>query len=232
MIRAILFDCNGVIADDEPIHLKLFQKVLKEEGIVLTRKEYFKKYLAMDDRSCFKDVLQVHGRDSSKKHVQELVRRKSVYYKETIKNELRIFPGVKSFVRKHQNHYFLAVVSGALRSEIDLILKRAEIEHAFSVIVSVENVRNGKPSSEGYLLALKMLNHLPELKENPLKPEECIAIEDSIYGVEAAQKCGMKCLAVTNSYSKKELTRADIVVESLVGINLEHLKFTSPSSNG
>lgn len=223
--RAVIFDCNGIIVNDEPIHLKLFQKVLREEGIILTRKEYFKKYLAMDDRSCFKDVLESHCLLSSKNRVQELIRRKAAYYKETIKKEFIIFPGVKSFVKKHQKRYVLAIVSGALRSEIDWILRKAGIFSAFSVIVSAEDVRNGKPSPECYLTALKYLNRMPEFRGDSLKAGQCLAIEDSIHGVESAQKAGMKCMAITNSYSAKELSKADSVKKSLSGVQISGLKF-------
>src|SRR3989344_5229389 len=112
-IRAILLDCNGVIIDDEPIHLRLFQKVLKEEGIRLTRKEYFKRYLAMDDRSCFKDSLKRHGKPNSQPILKNLIERKAAYYKKTIGREARIFPGVKTFAKNHSKTCALAVVSGA-----------------------------------------------------------------------------------------------------------------------
>lgn len=224
MIRAILFDCNGIIADDEPIHLKLFQKVLKEEGIRLTRKEYFRKYLAMDDRSCFQDALQVHHRPCSKKIVQSLIQRKAAYYQETIKKELKIFSGVRSFVKAHRKDYVLAVISGALRHEIEWILEKAGIRPDFSVIVSAEDVQRGKPDPQCYRTGWGLLNRLKFFRKNPLKPSECLAIEDSIHGVEAAHKAGMKCLAVTNSYSKNQLRKADAIAHSLEGIRVADLK--------
>ncbi len=214
-IRAILFDCNGIIADDEPIHLELFQKVLKEEGIKLTKEMYFKKYLAMDDRSCFKDALKSNGKPYDPEIVQNLILRKAKYYKKRIEKGLKIFSGVRSFVKAHQKKYSMAIVSGALRHEIELILKRAGIRKAFSVIISAEDVQNGKPDPECYLLALKKLNDI--------NPEECIAIEDSIHGVHAAHKAGVACIAVTNSYSREKLSHADWVVPSLVGIKVSEL---------
>jgi HAD superfamily hydrolase (TIGR01509 family) len=223
-IRAILFDCNGVIADDEPIHLRLFQKVLAEESVPLTVAEYYKKYLAMDDRACFTQALKEHGQSASPKRVMELIDRKAEYYKKTIVKELKIFPGVKSFAHKHARRYTLAVVSGALRHEIDLILDRAGITPVFHAIVSARDVKRGKPHPEGYLLGYKLLNRLPLFRKNPLKASECLAIEDSIHGVESAQAAGMKCLAVTNSYSKKQLRHADAVVSTLVGVDLSRLR--------
>lgn len=224
MIRAILFDCNGVISDDEMIHLKLFQKVLKEEGISLSKKEYFKKYLAMDDRSCFSEALKSHHLDFSEKHIKELILRKAIYYQQTIRREFRIFPGVKSFIKRHQRQCALAVVSGALRSEIDWILKKAGIRSAFSVIVSSEDVKKGKPNPESYVLGLKLLNRLPRFKKNPLKAQECLAIEDAVHGIDATHGAGMKCLAVTTSYSRKDLYKADCVVKNLAGVHVENLK--------
>lgn len=223
-IRAILFDCNGVIADDEPIHLRLFQKVLAEEGVPLTVEEYYKKYLAMDDRACFTQALREHGQSASQKRVMELIGRKAEYYKQVIRKELKIFPGVKSFVHRHARRCTMAVVSGALRHEIDLILDRAGITPAFHAIVSARDVKRGKPDPECYLLGYKLLNRLPPFKKSPLKAAECLAIEDSIHGVESAQAAGMKCLAVTNSYSRSKLRHADAVVSTLVGVDLEKLR--------
>lgn len=221
MIRAILFDCNGIIVDDEPIHLKLFQKVLKEERIPLSRKDYFERFLAMDDRTCFKVVLEMHHLPATKERVQELIQRKALYYQKMIQQGYRIFPGVKSFIKRHQRDYTLAVVSGALRQEIEWILEKAKIRSAFSVIVSAEDVRNGKPDPECYSFALDQLNQLLQFKETPLKAEESLAIEDSIHGVESAHNAGMKCLAVTNSYSKEYLSKADKIVKSLMGVSVK-----------
>lgn len=220
-IRAILFDCNGVIVDDEPIHLKLFQKVLDEEGIRLTRQAYFQKYLALDDRTCFEDVLKTNGLSIAKKRIDELIQRKAKYYQKVIRKEFRIFPGVKSFVERQRKQYLLAVVSGALRNEIEWILKKSKMRQAFSVIVSAEDVKRSKPYPDCYQTALKKIRLLKNYED--LKASECLAVEDSIHGVEAAHRAGMKCLAITNSYSEKDLCKAEMVVKSLAGTHLENL---------
>jgi len=222
VIRAICFDCNGIIVDDEPIHLRLFQKVLREEDITLTRKEYFKKYLAMDDRGCFKDALRTNRRPNSPKVVKELIERKAVYYKKAIRNEIKIFPGVKRFVKEHRGRMAFSVVSGALRREIEWILRSAGIRSAFQIIISSEDVKNGKPDPDCYLNAFKKLSKLPRFRKIKLLPKECLAIEDSIHGVAAARKAGMQCLAVTNSYPAKALHRASSVVKSLQGMRINN----------
>lgn len=214
-IRAILLDCNGIIIDDEPIHLRLFQQVLREEGLPLSRKEYFERYLALDDKSCFRDVLRRYRRPATAGIVRGLIARKARYYKKAIVNEVRIFPGVKSFIRRCAKDFPLAVVSGALRHEIEWVLKYAGIRKLFRVIVSARDVKAGKPDPECYLKGFKALRRLPRFRAEALKASECAAIEDSVHGVQAAKAAGMKCVAVTNSYSRSRLKEADLVVKSL-----------------
>ncbi|MBI2351326.1 MAG: hypothetical protein HYV00_07605 [Deltaproteobacteria bacterium] len=74
--------------DDEPIHLILFQKVLKEEGIIISERDYYARYLGMDDRGCFKTAYQDHGRNIAEHTLADLVRRKALYYRETIEKKM------------------------------------------------------------------------------------------------------------------------------------------------
>jgi len=224
MFKAIIFDFDGVIADTEPIHLKMFQKVLAEEGITLTEEEYHQKYLALDDKGCFSAVLSDNGRQVDKKLVEDMIRRKSVYFDEYVKNNIIIFPGVVDFVRKATQEYLLAIASGALRHEIEFGLESREIRQEFQAIVSAEDVEKGKPDPEPFLKALQELN---SIRGNSLQiqPSECLVIEDSLHGIAAAHEAGMKCLAVTNSYSADELSEADWVTDSL-----EDYEFRLPKS--
>src|SRR5439155_1208725 len=114
----------------------------------------------------------------------------------------------------------LAIASGALRREIELILAHAGLTAAFTAIVSAEDVEEGKPSPEAFRCALGRLRD----RVTDLAPEHCLVIEDSRPGVEAARRAGMRCLAVTNSYSATELADADLVVQSLAGIGWERLE--------
>lgn len=223
MLRMIVFDCDGVIADNEPVHLRCFQKVLGEEGIPLTEKEYYDVYLGMDDKGCFSAVLTAHGQPVTPSRINDLVERKARYYEETIKRELVLFPGVTSLVKQASHHYRLAVASGALRHEIELILKAAGIREAFKVIVSAEDVSAGKPDPEGFQKALSRINTASPIPDPAITPSECLVIEDSIAGIEAAKAAGMRCLAVTHSYSRDALRQADLIVSSLEGLKLEAL---------
>lgn len=214
MFKAIIFDFDGIIADTEPIHLKMFQRVLAEERITLTQEDYHQKYLALDDKGCFSAVLSDNDREVDKKLVDDMIRRKSVYFDEDVKNNIIIFPGVVAFVRKMAKKHFLAIASGALRHEVEFGLEAAGIRQKFQVIVSAEDAEKSKPDPEPFLQALQELN--AKLGSSaPIQPSECLVIEDSLHGVTAAHAAGMRCLAVTNSYSADELSEADWVTDSL-----------------
>lgn len=222
-LKAIIFDFNGVIVDDEPLHLELFRKVLLEEGIFLSDEDYHEKYLGYDDRGCFTAALCDNARTpdaADDAFIQELIERKAEYYRQAIQERMLLFPGVVELVRRSAEQYPLAIASGALRDEIEFVLQRGDLRDYFQVIVAAEDVSECKPDPEGYLKALARLNHLLQAE---IQAHECLVIEDSIAGIEAAKAAGMRCVAVTNSYRADELQMADEIVESLVEMDTAQL---------
>jgi len=218
-LKAIIFDFNGVIINDEPIHLKMFQKVLKEENIRLTDKEYYKKYLAFDDQHCFRMILKTAGRPTSSSKIKDLIQKKAEYYEDYIEENLVLFPGARKWVSTLAKHFPLAIASAALGNEIRQILKRANLIKKFKVIVAAEDTKKSKPDPESYLQALKKLN-----RYRKILPEECLVIEDSIAGIEGAHRASMKCLALAHTYTKKQLQNADIVLKNFQEFGLEKIK--------
>jgi len=224
MLRAVIFDCDGVIVDSEPHHLKAFKEVLAEEGISLSTEEYFLKYLAMDDKGCFEAVLHEHNRPVDNKILKNLIIRKMEIYRRLSKEELILYPGVVDLVRKLQGRVRLAIASGAFRGEVKFALDKGGMRDAFPVMVTAQDVRNGKPHPEAFQSALAQINQKEPAPSPSIRPDECLVIEDSLHGIEGAKAAGMKCLAVTNSYPKEKLTRADLVVDSLEGLRPEDLE--------
>lgn len=220
MLKAIIFDFNGILVDDEPIHLELFRQVLAEEGLGLSDDEYYAKYLGMDDRGCFRAVFKDNGRELDDAKLAELISRKAVYYKETIAQRTVIFPGVERLVPELAARFPLAVASGALRHEIELILDGIGLKKCFRSIVSAEDVHDGKPHPEIFIKALRELN---KDRSEPIRASECLVIEDSKEGIMAAHRAGIKCLAVTNSHPAAEL-KADKVVASLEAVDAAFLE--------
>jgi len=224
LLKAIIFDCDGVIVDSEPNHLKAFQVVLKEENIPLTREEYYEKYLALDDKDLFETILKAYKRPVDNKILKRLILRKMPLYKKLSQEKLFLYPGVVDFAKKAKGVYKLAVASGAFRGEIKFALDKGGLRSAFPVIVSAQDVKQGKPHPESFLTALAKLNKLTP-SDVAIEPPECVVIEDSIHGVDGARAAGMRCLAVTSSYPRHLLIeRADRVVDNLTELEPKALE--------
>src|ERR687895_753421 len=111
MLRAVIFDFNGIIVDDEPIHFELFQRVLNEEGIILAEDDYYARYLGFDDRGAFTAAYREHARSLSAPKLTQLIERKAAYYQEAIKTNMRVFPGVETLVPALAKQLPLAIAS-------------------------------------------------------------------------------------------------------------------------
>ena len=222
MLKAIIFDFNGIIANDEPIHFDLFAKVMAEEQVVISREEYNQLYLHLNDHDAFETGLRKHDKTFTPENLSKLIHRKTGYYNKVISSLEVLFPDAPDFIRKAAGLFPLGIASGALNTEIEFILKRAGLELFFPVIIGAEKAVRGKPHPECYLNALQGLNTYYK-KSPPIKPSEVLVIEDSIGGIEGAHRAGMICLAVTNSYPRNELHGADFVVDSLGEIDLKKI---------
>jgi len=226
VLRAILFDFNGVLVDDEPIHLEVFQRVLGEEGVPLTVEDYYGSFLGFDDRSCFAAVLAAAGEQPTVPRLMRLIARKAAYYQERIRERgYPLFPGAAELVREAAAAgRMLGVVSGALREEVEGALRQAGLRDRFKVLVTAEDVEQGKPDPQGYLRALEALNSIPPLPERLLHPHEVLAVEDSPAGLAAAAEVGLVTLGVAQTYPAARLRDADAVADSLAGMTLGRLE--------
>jgi HAD superfamily hydrolase (TIGR01509 family) len=148
--------------------------------------------------------------------------KKAAAYMASLKDHLVIFPGVREFVEEAASAYPVAIASGALRSEIELILEQAGIRKAFRYITSAEDVTKGKPDPQSFLHALAGLNQ--QSVAFPIAPESCLVIEDSVPGIRAARSAGMKVLAVANTHTVQDLHEAHAISQSLSGIRLDDVR--------
>ena len=221
MIKAIIFDFDGVIVDTEPIHLRAFKKILRNEGIELDDALYYSKYLAYDDKTFFRQSMIDFGITKTGSEIDDLVKKKSEIIEDLLEDDLELFPGVLQFIQKSAKNYQLAIGSGALRKEIEFILEKFKINDIFRLIVSANEVQKCKPDPEVYLKVLELLNKSDQ--SNFITPGECLVIEDSVYGIRAAKKAGMVCAAITNSYEKDKLDDADIVLDNILELKPEDM---------
>ena len=217
MIRAILFDFNGVIADDETAHVACFCQALQEFGLTLSKTEYYGTYLGMDERSCTALLLTARDGKSDAGLVQQIQDRKAELFRlHPGAQQPELFPGVIEFVQAARPLCRMAIASGGRREQIDRALRGTEIERAIELIVSADDCPVGKPDPAIYLLTLKRLN---DVVRPLLRAEECLVIEDSKAGIRAARAAGMPVLGLATTYPADELGVADRVLPSLVGVD-------------
>lgn len=218
MLKAVIFDFDGVIANTEPVHLRAFQRALAGEGVELTEEDYYANYLAYDDRTFFIRLYENRKLEMEGALLSSLLERKSFNYDEMIEGNIELLPGAVDFIESLAGKYRLAIGSGALEAEILRILDFAGIRDSFEVIVGADRIANCKPAPDVYIEALRRLNSLAGDGAG-IAPAECLVIEDSVSGIRAALAAGMKCLAVTNSYSEAELGEAHAVEPGLAGLD-------------
>jgi HAD superfamily hydrolase (TIGR01509 family) len=219
MLRAIIFDLDGTLADTEPLHFEAFAEVLRAAGIELSRDEYFHRLIGYDDHDCFAAVLGENGEPADEARLAELIARKAELYQRSIANRDVIYAGAEAFVRRCAERFPLIIATGTLRAEAEMILRRAQIRELFVDVIAAEDVAHGKPEPDGFLAALGRLGFV--LRPHPsIRADECLVIEDTVAGVEAAHRAGMRSLAVCQSASADDLKAADIVSPSLAAIDL------------
>lgn len=215
VIRAVVFDFDGVLADSEPLHLTACQEVFSSIGITLTREEYYARYLGYDDETLIRVLARDRGWQPGDAQVAALIAEKARVFDAVIERTDVLFPGAAECVERLAEEYPLGIASGALRHEIDMILRRARIDRHFRFIVASGDTPNSKPAPDPYARAAQL---------HGLPPAACVAIEDSRWGIESAKTAGLKCVGVTNTYAAPELGSADQVVSSLAEFTPELIR--------
>ncbi len=220
MIRAIIFDLDGTLANTEPLHYEAFARILHGEGIALDRDDYFHRLIGFDDHDCFAAVLKGNGRDAGEAEIAGLAKRKAAVYQEMIAGRDVTYPGAADFVRRCAARFPLAIATGTLRIEAETILARAGVRALFADIVAAEDVEHGKPAPECFEKARGRLGFLLRLRP-PLEAAECLVIEDTPAGVEAAHRASMPVLALCHDASAEDLKTADVVCKSIAEADLD-----------
>ena len=206
--KTVLWDMDGVIADSYSLHFAAWQETFAKRGIEFTEKDFSHFFGARNDFI----VGTVMGREFPKRDAQIMVREKEDAFRRRAAGNIRPFPGAVTLIDALKKGCFrLGLVSSAPRENIDLVLNELGLSGIFNCIVFGQEVSESKPSPEIYLLAADRLQ---------ATPEDCVVIEDSPLGVEAAKSAGMKCLAVTNTHHRENLRRTDKVVDCLENVDL------------
>jgi len=225
MLRAVLFDFNGVIINDEAIHEQLLEGLLLEENLCPQPGEFQAIALGRSDRVCITELFARRGRMLGDVDLDRLLQRKAEAYRDILASlePLPLYPGLTDFLLKLRlANLNLALVSGAMRLEIETVLERAQLRQQFPIIIAGDDVTTSKPDPTGYLTAIAQLNAAePGLN---LQPSECLAIEDSFAGIEAAKRAGIPVVGVANMFPQHLLLRvANWVVDELAELEFDRV---------
>lgn len=217
MIKAILMDFNGVIINDEPLQMRAYREILKNDGIALTEEEYY-SCLGMDDRTFIEEAFKRAGKKAEKNKILEITTTKTNRWREMIANEVPVFEGVVDFIKKMEKEFALGIVSMARREEIEYVLQQTGLDDCFSVIISAEDIGKCKPHPECYLRGFNAIDEYRIRNSHlPMVHGECLVIEDAPQGIRAAKEARLKALGVVNTVSAGELREAgaDAIAKSL-----------------
>lgn len=222
MLQAVIFDFDGVIVDTEHLHYEALNRVLEPMGMGFPWEVYVRDLIGFDDRGAFEAVLKRWRQPYNEIEIQRLVERKAATFHHMVSVETpEPFPGSVELIRHLSGRIPLGLCSGALRSDIAPIFKALGLESAFDVLVTADDVRYSKPDPSCYRLAVR---RLAEKHGIALAAPECLAIEDTPAGITAAKGARLRVLALTNSYGREYLDKADYVRDSLTGLDLEALR--------
>ncbi len=254
MLRAIIFDFDGIIVDSEPLIMRLTQRMAALEGWAVSEEDYYRNYLALDDRRVIEHLYQSHGRPLDPARRDELMEWKFRLYAEAIRDGLPPMAGAIDFVNKVAAQFPLAIASGSLRSEVEHLLQKLRLREKFAVMTTADDCERSKPDPEIFLKALERLRQLPAFNTpgfrplegpqqlpafnggakgkrgtgeevlGPLQAAECLVIEDAPAGVRAAQAAGMRCLALAHSHSVEALQHADWVCCEFAEVDLRTIQ--------
>jgi len=222
MLKAIIFDFDGVITDSEVLHLRAFNQSLVPYGVKISTKDYYTNYLGFSDFDCYKALLDNGLLKIDERQIDSIIKQKSKIFEVLTKTEGRTIEGVHDFLQMlEENKIPMAICSGSLMVEIEVMLEESGLRHFFAEIVSAEQVKKGKPHPEGFLLALQKLN---KNSHTPIAAGECIVIEDSHWGLQAGKAAGMHTVAVTNSYEAGQLAIAEKIVAHLNELTIDKMQ--------
>jgi HAD superfamily hydrolase (TIGR01509 family) len=213
MIKGVIFDMDGVIVDSEELHEHCEKEVLKQYNAVLTS-ELFKDVKGMRDKETF----QYYSRHFDiKEHPDILLQKKMEIFTRLMQKKMRVYPGFKDLAKKCKNRFKVGLVTSSSKQSVSTILKHFDIKHLFDAIVTAEDVQLAKPYPEPYVKIAEKLH---------VKANQCLVIEDAIHGITSAKTAGAKCIAVTNTFPKKQLqdTSADFIIKSLRELDIETIK--------
>jgi beta-phosphoglucomutase len=208
-IRAVIFDFNGTLSNDEPILCEIFRELFAAQGEPLSAQEYFDRLAGLSDPEIVRTWL-----GPAHPAVDEVIAERIDRYRAAVSDGSSVPEGVRDAVRYAAARVPVAVVSGAARAEIEPVLAGAGLADAIRAIVGADDVVAGKPDPESYVRALELL-------DRGIRAHDVVVFEDTEAGVASAKAAGMRCIAVLGTLGPARLVAADEIVPA-IDVTLMH----------
>lgn len=199
MLKAVIFDMDGVLVDSMPYHADAWITVFENEGIKIRREDIY-EIEGSNHEGIIKLIFRKSGRIPAPEDIYRLAEKKKDIFKKI--NKVTVFNGIYDCIDLLRHKCILAVVSGSDRAVVRELIEKF-FPHTFSVMITGNDVKEGKPSPLPYLKAVEML----EIQKN-----ECIVIENAPLGVESAKRAGLFCIAIPTYVGPEKLKHADLVL--------------------
>ena len=185
MIKAVLWDNDGVLVDTEKLYFTATRDVLSEIGVDLTT-ELFIQISLKQGRSTF-DLASEKG--VKPEVIDRLRTHRNRRYSELLRNGVRVLDGVEGSLRQLRGKVLMGVVTSSLKAHFEIIHSGTGLLPLFDFVLTREDYQKSKPDPEPFLTAVT---------RNGLRTEECIIVEDSARGLAAAKAAGIRCIVVPN----------------------------------
>ncbi|MFC1861388.1 HAD family hydrolase [Chloroflexota bacterium] len=210
--KAVIWDMDGVIVDSGPYHFGAWQYAFQKKGVEFTEED-FRHHFGQRNDTIIKSTL---GENVSQDEIDDIADDKEENYRQRVRQHIKSLPGAIELIKSlPRNGFSAAIASSAPMENIKLIIMALGLDSSFQAIVSGGEVKEGKPSPQGFLLAAEKLE---------VEPANCIVIEDAVAGVAGAKRAGMRCIAVTNSHPRESLKEADLIVDTLEAVSIRDLE--------
>lgn len=197
MLRAIIFDVDGVLVDSMRFHADAWANVFYEVNINITREDIY-VLEGSNERAIIKAIFEKAGREPEPWHFEHLVNKKREIFEF---DQIKPFESVSGCLKKLKRYFKLAAVSGSSRNTVEKVMNKF-FSFCFEVIITGDDLERGKPDPTPFLKALAKLD---------ITKNECFVIENSPMGITAAKRAGIYCVAVASTLEPDKLQHADLV---------------------
>ncbi|MEO6488461.1 MAG: HAD family phosphatase [Ferruginibacter sp.] len=200
-IKAVIFDLDGTLIDNNSVHLLAWKKYLLQEGIDISDEAY---RININGRTN-KDALEfIYQKKMTDDEAMRYALEKEAVYRDIYKSTIKPVDGLSGLLEAfYQKHIPMAIATSGIQVNIDFMFEHIPIKKYFKYIVNSAHISKGKPDPEIYLKTAELLK---------VSSENCLVFEDAVVGVRAAHAAGMKVIAITTTQSKEELKDAELII--------------------